>query len=221
MNAPLIDKSAAKTIIQPSNPGVIITIAREHGSSGKEIGKQLGVRLGIPFYYKEMTALAAQESGLDKEFISAINRNAPKVLYNLYLSTKVVGLAMAAQHQIIEKIADSGSCIIVGRAAGYVLRERTNLLRIFVRAPREYRVGRVMEIYGDTQEEAEENIRRADRARAAYYHHISGRRWGDPANYDLVLDASCGVEQATEQIIEYLQGGSDTAAAVQGEETLS
>ena len=203
-NAPMIDQKHPVTIIRPSHPGVIVTIAREHGSGGKEIGRQVAQRLGIPFYYKEMTALAAQESGLDREFISGLNRNAPKALYNLYLSTKVVRLAVVAQHQIIEKIARSGSCVIVGRAADYVLRDHRDVVRIFIHASRDVCIARAMEIYGDTREEAEENIRRSDRARAAYYHHISGKRWGDPAHYDLVVDSSQGVGQAVEEIIRYL-----------------
>ena len=204
-NAPLIDKEQSAVIIQPSTPGVILTIAREHGSSGKEIGRQVAKQLHIPFYYKELTALAAQENGLDKEFISDINKNAPRMLYNLYLSTKVIRLAVIAQHRIIEEIAKNGSCVIVGRAADYVLRENKDLVRIFIRAPKEYRITRVMEVYGDTREEAEENIRRSDRARAAYYYHISGKRWGKEENYDFVLDSSCGVQKATEQILEYLE----------------
>lgn len=83
--------------MKPSKKGVIITIAREHGSSGKQIGKLVAEKLGIPFYYKEMTALAAQESGLDKEFISDINSNAPATLHSLYLSTEVVQQAIIAQ----------------------------------------------------------------------------------------------------------------------------
>ena len=125
--APLLDKNQSAEIIRPSKPGVIVTIARQHGSSGKEIGRLVAEQLDLPFYYKEMTALAAQESGLDKEFVSGINKNAPKVLYNLYLSTKAVRLAVMAQHRIIEKIADNGSCIIVGRAADYVLQDRKML----------------------------------------------------------------------------------------------
>lgn len=203
-NAPLADRSHPAAVLRASRPGVIVTIAREHGSSGKEIGRRLAQRLGIPFYYKEMTALAAQESGLDREFVSAINRNAPRILYSLYLSTRVVRLAVIAQHRIIEKIADQGSCVIVGRAADYVLRDRENLFRVFVRAPEPYRISRVMEVYGDTPEEARDNIRRSDRARAAYYRHISGRRWGAAEQYDLVLDSSCGVQQAVEQLLAAL-----------------
>lgn len=204
-NAPLIDREHPTAIIQPSKPGVIITIAREHGSSGKEIGRRLAEQLGIPFYYKEMTALAAQESGLDREFVSSLNKNAPKVLYNLYLSTKVVRLAVVAQHKIIEKIAGNGSCVIVGRAADYVLRDHQDVVKIFIHAPKEYRIGRAMEVYGDTREEAEENIRRSDKARAAYYRHISGKRWGEAANYDLAINSACGVQQTTEQILQYLE----------------
>lgn len=153
-----------------------------------------------------MTALAAQESNLDKEFISNINKNAPRILYDLYLSTKVVRLAVTAQHKIIEKIAENGSCVIVGRAADYVLKDHQEVICVFVHAPKGYRVGRVMEVYGDTREEAEDNIKRADKARAAYYHHISGKRWGDQRNYDLVIDSSCGVEQASEKIIDFIIG---------------
>ena len=204
-DAPLMDREHPTVVIQPSHPGVILTIARQHGSSGKEIGRQVARRLGIPFYYKEMTALAAQESGLDREFISKLNRNAPKALYNLYLSTRVVRLAVVAQHQIIRKIAENGSCVIVGRAADYVLRDRKDVVKIFIHASKEYRIGRAMEVYGDTPEEAEENICRSDKARAAYYHHISGRRWGEAANYDLTVDSSQGVQQAAEEILQYLE----------------
>lgn len=204
-DAPILESNHTKAVIQPSHPGVIITIARQHGSSGKEIGRIVADQLGIPFYYKEMTALAAKESGLDKEFVSGINKNAPQVLYNLYLSTKVVRLAVIAQHKIIQRIAQNGSCVIVGRAADYVLKDHPDVVRIFIHAPEDYRMGRVHEVYGDTPQEAKENIRRSDKARAAYYHHISGKRWGDPKNYDLVLDSSCGVEESGKKILEFLK----------------
>ena len=197
--------------IKPSHPGVIITIAREHGSSGKQIGKLVAERLGIPFYYKEMTALAAQESGLDREFISDINKNAPKLLHDLYLSTKVVQHAIVAQDRIIRKIAESGSCVIVGRAADHVLKERDDIVRIFIYAPKEYRIGRVMEVYGDARAAAERNIQRSDEARAAYYHNISGNSWGDRRHYDLLLDASCGVEPAADVIVRYVSAKAPIA----------
>lgn len=210
--APLLNETPLMTVIQPSKPGVIITIARQHGSSGKEIGRQVAKQLGIPFYYKEMTALAAQESGLDKEFISGLHKRGPKMLYNLYLSTKAVRLAITAQHKIIEKIADNGSCVIVGRAADHVLKDRDNVVRIFIYAPEEYRIRRVMEVYGDSREEAKDNIRRSDKARGTYYHHISGNRWRDAKNYDVVLDASCGVQEASRFIIDFLKNNTQNTS---------
>ncbi len=192
-------------VIQPSKPGVIITIARQHGSSGKQIGKLVAERLGIPFYYKEMTALAAQESGLDREFVSDINKNSPQILHDLYLSTKVVQHAVTAQYKIIRKIAENGSCVIVGRAADFVLSDRKDVVRVFIHAPLEYRIGRVMEVYGDARGEAERNIARADTARASYYKNISGLNWGSEENYELILDSSAGVEQTAEIICEYIR----------------
>lgn len=195
---------AEHAVIKPSRPGVIITIAREHGSSGKQIGKLVAQKLNIPFYYKEMTALAAQESGLDREFISDINKNAPEYLHDLYLSTKVVQHAIVAQHKVIEKIAENGSCVIVGRAADYVLKHHPDVVRVFVYAKEDYRIGRVMEVYGDSRAEAEKNIRRSDEARSAYYRSISGNEWGDRKNYDLLVDASVGLDETAELILQYI-----------------
>ncbi|MBQ8506900.1 MAG: cytidylate kinase family protein [Clostridia bacterium] len=191
-------------VIWPSKKGVIITIAREHGSSGKQIGKIVAEKLGVPFYYKEMTALAAQESGLDREFISDINADSPKLLKELYLSTKVVQQAVAAQDKVIRRIADNGSCVIVGRAADYVLRDYENVVRVFVHAPTAYREKRVMEVYGDTPEEAKRNIAHSDKARASYYKSISGLNWGDSQNYNLSLDSSIGLEKSAEVILRYV-----------------
>ena len=196
--------SSSAAVIQPSHPGVIITIAREHGSSGKQIGKLVAEKLNVPFYYKETTALAAQESGLSQEFISDINKNAQDNLYDLYLSTKVVQDAIAAQHKVLHKIAESGSCVIVGRAADYVLKDLQNVVRVFVYAPEEYRIGRVMEVYGDTRDQAESNIHRSDEARSAYYRSISGQEWGNRKQYDLLVDSSIGLEATAEMILQFV-----------------
>lgn len=198
-------EDVADPILKPSSKGVIITIAREHGSSGKQIGRMVAERLGIPFYYKEMTALAAQECGYDKEFISDINSNAPAILHNLYLSTDVIQRAIAAQDKAIRRIAEQGSCVIVGRAADHILRDHEDLLRVFIYAPDEFRIGRIMDIYGDTYEEAKKNIRRSDEARASYYKQVSGLAWGDRRNYDLVVNSSVGLENAAEYISTYVR----------------
>lgn len=200
---PSVETAAA--VLKPSKKGVIITIAREHGSSGKQIGKQVAEKLGIPFYYKEMTALAAQESGLDKEFISDINSNAPATLHSLYLSTEVVQQAIIAQDKVIRKIADQGSCVIVGRAADYVLRDYEDVIRIFIYAPEDYKIKRVTEVYGDTAEEAKKNIHRSDEARSSYYKNISELTWGDRQNYELLIDSSIGIEASVDTICHYIQ----------------
>ena len=191
-------------IIKPSKKGVIITIGREHGSSGKQIGKILAQKLGIPFYYKEMTALAAKESGLDREFIADINNSSPAILHDLYLSTDVIQLAVIAQDKVIKKIADEGSCVIVGRAADHVLREYNNVLNIFIFAPEEYRIRRIMEIYGDRYDVAKKNVRRSDEARSSYYKKISGKSWGVRHHYHLMLDSSIGLEKSAETIYSYV-----------------
>lgn len=151
-----------------------------------------------------MTALAAQESGLDKEFISDINSNAPEILQSLYLSSSPVTQAITAQEKVIKKIADHGSCVIVGRAADYVLRNYENVVRIFIYANEEYKISRVMEIYGDEYKQAKENVRHSDESRAAYYKNISSENWGDRRNYELLIDSSKGVNPTVETICGYI-----------------
>ena len=190
--------------LKPSKPGVIITFDREHGSNGKQIGRLVADRLGVPFYYKEMIALAAKESGLATEFIDRINVDEPCAMHSLYLSTEPVQQAIIAQEQIIRKIADNGSCVIVGRAAGYVLREHKNTVSIFIHAPEDYRVAQVMKNYGDTREQADKSIARSDTARSSYFAKISGLKWGDTKQYDLCLDSSIGMEQTANVILTYV-----------------
>ncbi|MBR5488930.1 MAG: cytidylate kinase family protein, partial [Firmicutes bacterium] len=192
------------TVIKPSKPGVIITISREHGSGGKQIGKLIAEELGIPFYYKELTALAAQESGLDQEFLYDINSGSHNILHDLYLSTNVVQQGVIAQERIIREIADAGSCVIVGRAADYVLRDHDNVVSVYLHAPKEYRINKVMEMYDDTQEEAAAHVKHSDVARASYYRTISSQTWGDPHNYDLCIDASIGYEKTKQVVCDYL-----------------
>ena len=190
--------------IKPSSEGVIITIAREHGSQGKYIGELVAKELGIPYYYKEMTAIAAQESGLDKEFVSDINYNAD-TLYNLYMTTSPVQYAIEAQDKVIKKIAENGTCVIVGRAADYVLREKKNLIRVFIYAPKEYRVSKIMEMYNDTEARATKFLEKSDKARASYYSLISGKNWSEHQNYDLCVNSSIGTEKTAEIICDYVR----------------
>lgn len=194
-----------EAVIKPSVKGPIITIGREHGSGGKQIGKAVAERLGIPFYYKEMTALAARESGLDREFISDLNANSPKFLYDLYLSCEPAVQAVTAQNKIIKKIAENGSCVIVGRAADYVLKDNKDVVKVFINAPEDYRIKRVTEVYGDSEDEAKKQVRRSDGARGKYYKNVTGLDWGDAKNYDLCVNGSVGIEAAADIICRYIK----------------
>ena len=192
--------------IQPSRPGVIITIARQHGSQGKKIGAMVAEKMGIPYYYKELTALAAEESGLSKKYIKKVNSNdGREVAQELYLTTSPAKYAIEAQDAVLKEIAKRGSCVIVGRAADYVLRDQPKLLRVFIYAPKALRVQNIQQMYHDDAKTARKNLERADRNRAEYYEMIAGQKWGDPANYDLCIDAALGKEQVTEVICDLAQ----------------
>jgi len=196
--------SDTETTLQPTAKGIIIAISREHGSAGKHIGQLVAGKMGIPCYYKEMIAIAAKESGIAREFLSELNSNENARMKELYLSTAAVQQAITAQDRAIKMIADAGACVLIGRAADYVLREYDNVVKIFIHAPKNYRIEKVMEIYGDKKQDAENSIRRADEARASYYKSISGQNWGNPHNYDLCIDSSMGSEQCANVICSYL-----------------
>lgn len=193
-------------VIQPSHPGIIITIAREHGSQGKKIGELVAKRLDIPYYYKELTALAAEESGITKEYIKKVNSNdGQELAKELYLTTSPAKYAIEAQDAVLKEIAKQGSCVIVGRAADYVLRDHQPLLRVFIYASRDFRVKNIMSMYDDDQKTAEKNLERADKNRADYYSLISGQKWGDAHNYDLCIDASLGKNKVVEAIVDLVK----------------
>lgn len=196
-------KNKEQANIINSKDGVIITISRMHGSRGKYIGEMVAKKLNIPYYYKELTAIAAKESSLDKEFISKINQS-NNILHDLYLTTAPVKYAIEAQEKVIKKIASKGSCVIVGRAADYILRNNKNLIKIFIYAPEEYRINSVMEMYNDSKSEEKKNINKSDKNRTSYYKLISNKTFGDINNYDLCIDSSIGVEKTTEIICEYI-----------------
>ena len=122
----------------------------------------------------------------------------------LYLSTNVIQQAIIAQDKVIKMIAEAGSCVIIGRSADYVLRNNKDLVRIFLYAPKDYRTKKVMEMYGDTWDEGKRNIERSDTARSTYYKNISGKKWGDPHQYELCIDSSIGIQRCVDVITEYI-----------------
>lgn len=195
---------AQNSVIQESRPGVIIAISRQHGSAGKEIGKLVAEQLNIPYYYKELLAVTAKKSGLSENYLNELNsRDEEGIIRDLYLGSAPAEYAIKAQQQAIEEIAKHGSCVIVGRAADYVLRNHKNILRVFVSAPEAYRIKKLKEMYGDKPSEAKKSIRKSDANRASYYNAISGLEWGKRENYDLCLDSSIGNKETAEIIATY------------------
>ncbi len=153
-----------------------------------------------------MTLLAAKESGLDKEFVSKLETDtAEEALNQLYLSTSPVQYAIQAQARVIKEIADNGSCVIVGRAADYVLRDNKNVVKVFIYAPKEYRISNIMKMYKDNRTDATKYVEKSDKKRHNYYKTISGLEWGKTQNYDLCIDSSIGKEETANIICEYVK----------------
>ncbi len=179
---------------------LIISISREHGTNGKEIARQVAERLNIAFYDKE----GIKEFAVNNSLASA--NTSVQDLYNNYLSLDSNKDAIINQSNAIKKIAESGDCVIVGRAADYILRENPNLVRIFLYAPLDYRINKIKEMYKDEDQDAKKHVLDSDKARAKYYELISNKTWGDKNNYELCLDCKLGNEQIVNMICSYVEG---------------
>ena len=190
--------------VSPTVPGTIITIARQHGTCGKEIGQLVAKKLGVPFYCKELTAIAAKETGLSEEFLEK-DFDIPTETFNqLSLSSNVVQHGIFAQEQIIKKIADEGACVIVGRSADYVLRNYPNVVNIFLYAPETYRAQNIQKTHKNTFAEACQYINNSDQSRANYYKNTTGQLWQNMENYDLCLNSVIGIEKTADIIVDYV-----------------
>lgn len=199
------DRTIADVNISGSHPGTIITIARQHGTCGKQIGKLVAEELGIPFYCKELTALVAKDSGLAEEFLSDDDENVNENYRHLYLSTEVGQKSLIAQEKVLRQIADQGSCVIVGRAADYILRDYPDLVRIFIYGPTAERIKNIQEMYGDNAENAQIHMHQSDKRRASYYRAVTGEDWNNPENYDLCISCDIGKKDTAEIITAYIQ----------------
>ena len=197
-------------IIKKSIDGVVIAISREHGTAGKRVGEAIAKKLNIPFYCTEIMEVASIQSGMSHQFIKDINTN-DNTAFGGYYSASAVQYAMTAQAKAINKIADAGSCVMVGRACDYVLKERKNVVKVFIHAPFEYKVNKVMEMYHDDKEKAETFVKRSDSARANYYRSVSGHEWGNSDMYDLSINSSIGIDEAANVIISYINSVKKTA----------
>lgn len=198
----------------------IVTIGREFGSAGHEIGAMLAEKLGIPCYDKELLKRAAKESGMCPElFENHDERPTSSFLYNLVMDTYSFGYTTSAyvdmpishkvflaQFDAIKKLASEGPCVIIGRCADYALNEYPNCIHLFIHAELENRIKRVMNKYDLSYEKAKDMIQKKDKQRANYYNYFSSKKWGAADSYHLTIDSSVlGEEGSVELIMQFIQ----------------
>ncbi len=180
----------------------VITISREYASGGRAIGEKLAKELGIPFYNKELILLAAKESGLSEEYIKKTEQmKSTSFLYGLYMGAQQLPMndqIFLVQSKIIREIAEEGPCVIVGRCADYILREREDLLNVFVHAPLSYRTERARTVYEKEASNMEDYVKKQDKKRASFYNYFSQNKWGDARHYHLAISSEYGIDFAVE-----------------------
>ena len=202
------------------NNNTIITIGRQFGSAGREIGELISKELGIKLYDKEMLKIAAKESGLCEEFFEKHDEKPTNsFLYSLVMDTYAMNYSsnefsdmpinhkvFLAQYNAIKKIADEGSCILIGRCADYALDEYENCCRVFIYADMDKKIARIARKYNINNSKAKEMILKTDKKRASYYNYYTNKKWGDTLSYDLTIDSSkLGAEGAAKAIINYVK----------------
>ena len=184
---------------EETSDNLIITISREHGTNGKEIGRLVAQKLNIPFYDKEeIKEFAIKNNMLNTDFND-------DEIYDNFLSLDASKEAIISQSKVIKKIANTSDCVIVGRAADYILKENKNLIKVFIYASIDYRTKNVMKNYGDNEKQAKQHITSSDKSRANYYSAIANKSWGDKNNYDLCIDAKIGNENVVNIIANYIK----------------
>lgn len=188
----------------------IITISREFGSGGRTIGKEVASKLGIHCYDSELIEKIAEESGLSKEFIAEKGEHTSfgNWLADSFSSDMTsVGFSTrdylwVIQRKIILDLADRESCVIVGRCADYILREREDCLRVFIHADEKARAERIVKVYGEGKDSPQKRIQSKDRRRKAYYRYYTDMEWGIANNYHICLDSGVlGIEKCVELIV--------------------
>ena len=192
---------------------MIITIGRQFGSGGKEIGEKVAQRLGYAFYDKEILTMAAENSGFSPAAMQHYDEKpSGSLIYSLYMTGAATSENLPlnqqlafAQFNVIRKVAQADNCVIVGRCADYVLREKKNLLTVYLHAPMTYRVGRIMaEQSIENTTLAEKTIKKKDKARADYYNFFTHKKWGDAGSAMLSIDTSTlPSDQVAEAIASY------------------
>lgn len=190
---------------------LIITISREFGSGGRKIGEEVAKKLGINYYDKAIIDKAAQSSGLSPEFIEKEEQTfSNSILFNLATSggqfgvsgTSLVDKIYVSESKAIKDFADKGSCVIVGRCADYVLRDK-KCFNVFVYADEAYKMKRIVNDYGFEDKQVSKLIKTRDKTRARHYNYYCDRLWGDRKNYHLLINsAAYGIDKTSDLIIE-------------------
>ncbi len=197
----------------------IITISRQYGSGGREIGAKIAERFGIPFYDNELITRAAKESGYaEAAFANAETKATNSLLYSISIGMSAYGnqevgfghLSLddriyLAQSDVIKKVAEEGPCVIVGRCADYILKDRTDVVHLFVYADMEFRKERAIRIDNVSPDKVEEIITKKDKRRANYYNYHSGEKWGKATNYHMSINSSfVGIDNTVDCLINFL-----------------
>ena len=198
----------------------VITIGRQYGSGGREIGAKLAAELGIKYYDKELLERAAKESGLCQElFENHDEKPTNSFLYSLVMDTYSMGYSspaltempinhkiFLAQFNTIKNIALEGPCVMVGRCADYALADFPNLISVFIHANMDVKVKRIAEKYNLTESKAKETIIKTDKRRASYYNYYSSKRWGEATGYNLCVNSSLlGIDNTVQLLKNYIE----------------
>lgn len=191
----------------------IITISRQFGSGGRTVGHIVAEKLGIPFYDKELVEQIALESGFAPKFVEEHGEHSPgKSLLSYAFAPQGVpgvmnGLSTAdflwsIQCNAILQLAEKGPCVIVGRNADYILKDRKDCFHAFIHADMDFRADRIVRLYGESEKSPQARLQQKDKRRSVNYQHYTGRTWGASENYDICLNtATIGIEQAADLII--------------------
>ena len=195
----------------------IITISREFGSGGRTIGREVANRLGIPFYDKELVEQIALESGFAPKFVEEHGEHSPSTSRLSYafahqgVPSVMNGMSMAdflwsIQCSIIQQLSEQGPCVIVGRNADYILKNRADCLHVFIHANDDFRADRIVRLYGESEKTPYARLNEKDKRRKVNYQHYTGQTWGMSTNYDLCLDSSVlGIERCVEIILSAMK----------------
>lgn len=195
----------------------IITISREFGSGGRTIARRVAEELGIPFYDKEIVDQIALESGFAPNFIEEHGEHAPgKTRLSYAFAPQGVpgimnGLSTAdflwnIQCGVILQLAEKGPCVIVGRNADYILKDRPDVLDVYIHADTEFKAERIVRLYGESEKSPAQRLAEKDKRRRVNYEHYTGRTWGAAQNYEMCLCSSMlGIEQCVKIIVEAIR----------------